>query len=77
MSKQYYLDMEHIKNLMQERGLTEKVLAEQMGIPEKRLHFYLTSWKQKCVSFKIMLLFYNAFEIPFKQLITTTPPKIK
>lgn len=71
----YYLDIALIKRLMQERGLTEQTLAEQMGIPEKRLHFYLTSWKQKCVPFKIMVLFYNAFQIPFNTLITTTPPE--
>lgn len=71
----YYLNIALIKKLMHERGLTDQKLAEQMGILEKRLHFYLTSWEQKRVSFKTMLLFYNIFEIPFKTLITTIPPK--
>ncbi|MDE7379487.1 MAG: helix-turn-helix transcriptional regulator [Clostridia bacterium] len=72
MTTNHYLNIENINRIMKERGISEKQLAEKIGISQMCLNGYLTQYREK-VPFKIFVGLYYALDIPFNQLITTLP----
>ena len=72
MTEHYYLNFEYVNRVMRERGISEKQLAEKMGVTKKRLHGYLIQYR-KNVPCKIFVGIRVALDIPFEELITTLP----
>ena len=53
MNIHYYLNVEFIKDKMQEQGLTEDMLAKKTGITKRRLCGYLNNGARRRVPFVI------------------------
>ena len=73
MTTHYYLNIEHINQVMKERGISEEQLAAEIGVTKNRLHGYLIRYRKK-VPFIIFVGLRIALDIPFNELITTVLP---
>ena len=60
---------------MQERGVSAKQLIEGSDISERRIKRYLKGILPKRVPLKLAVLFCLKFNIGFKEILTTEPPK--
>lgn len=77
MQSHYYLNLERIKQLMTERGISEKMLAEKIGVSQRCLHGYLTSHEHRRVPFKIYYGIITELEVSLEKIIIRISPNDK
>lgn len=70
MNIHYYLNVEFIKDKMQEQGLTEDMLAKKTGITKRRLCGYLNNGARRRVPFVIYYGLITALNVSFTDVIT-------
>lgn len=75
MNNKYFLNVDKIKRVMDERGISEKQLAEMMGVPKRRLHGYIDGWTKRNVPFKIAFGLREALDITIEELTTDAVPQ--
>lgn len=75
MITHYYLDIEKINHIMQERGISLKQLIDGTNISERRLKRYLRGEVYKNLPLSIAILFSKKLDITFEDMMITTPPR--
>ena len=74
---QYYLDLEVIKKIMDEKNLNACLLTEGTDMSEKRLTRYLNGTVYKRVPYDIAMLLRTKLDTKIEDFVTTVPPHCK
>ena len=69
MPKVKLLNVEHVKRLLDERGMTVKELAAAMGYSVKTVKKYLDGADQRFMSVKFPYYIAEAFKVSFESLL--------
>ncbi|MDE7075694.1 MAG: helix-turn-helix transcriptional regulator [Clostridia bacterium] len=62
---------------MTERGITEKLLAEKIGVSQRCMHGYLNSHEHRRIPFKIFYGIMEALNVSLEEIIIINSPDDK
>ena len=71
----YYLNTKLIKQVMKERGVTVKQLADEYDYSERILNDYLEGKRQKNIPLKIGIILRTKLNIKIEDMLTSEPPE--
>lgn len=75
--KKQYIDIEMVKFLMEQRGLSVKDMAKAMKITPQTVRKYLNGADQSNTGSNMLFKFAKALDVPVASLIHRDYPKIK
>lgn len=69
MEKKYYIDMELVKKLMEEKNIDVQTMANSVGLTSKTLKKYLDGADQNHSTVNLLFRLAKALDVPMKHLI--------